>query len=229
MKNSLFVSLVAFTLAASLTPMAVQTPALQPGVSVQLATASNATPTPDADSEDAKIVAVTAEGSVYFGVDPITLTDLGEKVKSTPFIRGQKLYIKADARTTYAKVLQVLDATRTGGIAPQVLLTGQSESSAPGTIVSPKGLEVLLDPPPGTRPTVVQLVDFGQPEPALKVNDQTTSYAALPGILRQVLQNSNGRVVRVKAEGRFPFAEVVRLIDACRSAGATVVLDASQR
>jgi biopolymer transport protein ExbD len=197
---------------------------MQKGVSVQMATTSNATTMPDADSADAKIVAVTAPGSIYFGVDPITLADLTEKVRSTPFRRGQKLYIKADARTTYAKVLRVLDATDIGEIAPPVLLTAQPQSSAAGTIVPPKGLEVLRDPPPGTQPLVVQLVDFGQKEPELEVDDQTVSYAELPGTLRQLLQNASDKVVRVKAEGRLPFAEVVRLIDACESAGAKVVV-----
>jgi biopolymer transport protein ExbD len=148
MKNLLFVSLVALTLAADAKQYAVaQAPALQKGVNVQLATARNATPMPDADKEDAKIVTVCADGSLYFGVDPIALTDLPEKVQSTPFIRGQKLYIKADARTPYARVLEVLEATGTGGIAPQVLLSARTGPSTPGRMAPPEGVEVQLGPP----------------------------------------------------------------------------------
>ena len=97
---------------------------------------------PDADNGNAFIVTVTNDGTVYLGVNRITLPDLKEKVRSTPFQRGQKLYIKADARTPYAKVLEVLDATRTGGMAPQVLLTAHTGPSMPGTIVPPQGVEV---------------------------------------------------------------------------------------
>ena len=221
----LSVCLVAVTLAAGAAPAALaQSPVLQKGVSVQMPVTVNAAPVPAADSTKAKIVAVTANGSVYFGIDSITLTDLAEKVKSTPFQRGEKLYIKADARLPYEKVLQVLEAARTEGVAPYVLLTAQSESSAPGAIVPPTGLEVLLDPPPGAEPTVVQLVDFGQPEPVFKINNQTTSWAGLPGALSSILQDTNEKVVRVKADGRLPFGEVARLIDVCHSTGAKVVL-----
>jgi biopolymer transport protein ExbD len=225
MNRILEVCLVASMLVSTITPYAIaQTPAMTRGISVQMPLANSAESQPDADKEDAKIITVTATGEVDFGSDPISLADLAQKVRSTPFLRRQKLYIKADARITYAKVLQVLNAARTNGIAPQVLLTAQSESSTPATIVPPKGLEVLLDPPPGTEPTAVELVDFGQKEPALKVNNQTVSYAALPSALEKLLPNKSERVVRLKAEGQLPFAEVVRSIDACHSAGAQVVL-----
>ena len=47
---------------------------MQRGVSVQMAVTSNATSVPDADSNDAWIVTVTADGSLYFGADPMTPT-----------------------------------------------------------------------------------------------------------------------------------------------------------
>ena len=138
-----FVCLLATTLTTAAVLMTVaQSPTLQEGVSVKLAVSANAAPMPDADNENAFIVTVTNDGNVYLGVNRITLSDLKEKVRSTPFQRGQKLYIKADARAPYAKVLEVLDATRTGGIAPQVLLTAHTGPSTPGTIVQPEGVEV---------------------------------------------------------------------------------------
>ncbi|HEY3974813.1 MAG TPA: biopolymer transporter ExbD [Candidatus Sulfotelmatobacter sp.] len=148
MKQLLSVSLVVLTLAAYAVPnAAAQSPGLQKGVSVRLAASTNAAPMPEADNENAFIVTVTDEGTVYLGVNRIMLPDLKEKVRSTPLQRGQKLYIKADARAPYAKVLEVLDATRTGGVAPQVLLTAHTGPSAPGTIVRPEGVEVRLGPP----------------------------------------------------------------------------------
>jgi biopolymer transport protein ExbD len=117
---------------------------LQKGISVEMAVSSNATPMPEADQADAFIVSITSDGSVYLGVNRISMSVLREKVRSTPFRRGQKLYIKADARTSYATVLQVLDATSSGGIAPQVLLTSPTAPATTGAIVPPVGVEVQL-------------------------------------------------------------------------------------
>jgi len=57
---------------------------LQKGISVQLAVTSNAAPMPDADSEEAWIVAVAADGRMYFGIDPVTPEGLADKMKSRP-------------------------------------------------------------------------------------------------------------------------------------------------
>jgi biopolymer transport protein ExbD len=130
---------------------ALHTQSLQRGVNVQLAATTSAAPMPDADSEDAFVVTVSAEGSIFLEAEPITLNALAEKVKTTPFWRGQKIYIKADGRVSYATMLQVLDATRTGGIAPQVLLTAQNGPATPGTSLPPEGIEVQLGPHQSSR------------------------------------------------------------------------------
>ena len=197
---------------------------MQRGISVQMPLTNSAAPEPDADDAGAKVVTVTEKGDIDFGVDPITPSDLAEKLKRTPFIRGQKLYIKADARTPYSRVLQVLEATQNGGIAPQVLLTRQLESPAPGNIVPPKGLPVQVGSSPSSDATVVQVLDSGDAEPALKVNDQTVSGNDLQTTLNQILQQKSEKVVQVRADGRLPFAKVVHVIDACRSTGAKTVL-----
>jgi len=49
-----------------------QTPALRRGVSVQEAVTQHATTMPEADEDDAWVVAVTADGKLYFGADPVT-------------------------------------------------------------------------------------------------------------------------------------------------------------
>jgi biopolymer transport protein TolR len=104
---------------------------------------------PDADSADAFIVTVSAGGSIFLGAEPITFNALAEKVRSTPFRRGQKIYIKADARASYANVLQALDAT--GGIAPRVLLTAHNGPSTLGTILPPQGVEIEFAPQQNSR------------------------------------------------------------------------------
>ncbi len=84
MKSLLFVSLLAFTIADVALPSRAQTPALQQGVSVQMAMTNHAQPVPAADDQDAWVIAVTADGKLYFGAHPETSEGLLEKMKSTP-------------------------------------------------------------------------------------------------------------------------------------------------
>jgi biopolymer transport protein ExbD len=195
---------------------------LQRGVSVQLAPTNNAAPMPDADNQDAWIVAVTADGTLYFGVGPVTPSDLADKMKSRPRNRDQKLYVKADARAPFAAVRRVLAAAHEVGLNAPVFLTSQTESAAPGAVVSPKGLEVQVGPHSNAATIVVQ-VNAGQP-PTFLVNDQETPAAALPDTLRRLLQNRSDTPVLVKTRGPVSFAAVVLAIDTCRSIGAKVML-----
>ncbi len=202
-------------------------PALQKGISVQLPVTSNARPMPDADHEDALIVSVTADGSVHLGVNPVSFTGLAEKVTAALSNRTEKkLYIKADARTPYANVVKVLDAVRTVGVEAQNLLTAQPDSSKPGTLVPPKGLEVLVGPPFPlvSDAIIVQVINSGQQRPALKINNEPVSWAALQNRLRQSFKNRSAKVIQIKADGILPFADIVDVIDACRSTGANVDL-----
>lgn len=198
---------------------------LQQGVSVQLAVTSSATSMPAADNEDAMIVAVTNGGSVYFGINPVPPAALAEKIKLSLSNREQKLYIKADARTQYASVLSILEAARAANVAAPILLTAQSESPQPGTMVSPQGLEVLVAPPaPGSQAAVVQVRTSDQHGTTLTINHQQIPMAALQNTLKQLFQNRSEKVVLLEAAGQLPFAHVVNVIDACRSMGAKVVL-----
>jgi biopolymer transport protein ExbD len=229
MKHLLEVCLVALTLATSVTPSAsAQSAAMQRGVSVQLAVTNNATPMPEADNEDAWIVAVTAEGAIYFGTDPVAAASLADEMKRRPRKREQKLYVKADARAPFANVESVLEIGRTSLFESAVLLTTQAERPTPGAIVAPKGLEVWLSPSSNQGSIVVQVLNSGHASPILKVNNQDVAPAALQSALRQVLQNQREKVVVVKADGQVPFGHVVNGIDVCRSTGAKVVLPTAQ-
>src|SRR5271166_2262524 len=57
------------------------TPMLQQKVAVDMAKVENPTPMPDADKEDAIIVAVTRDGGVYLGQDHVAPSELGAKVR----------------------------------------------------------------------------------------------------------------------------------------------------
>jgi len=203
---------------------------LQRGVSVVMASTSSATPMPEADNADAWIVAVTRDGSLFFGVDRVTPEGLGDKMKSTPRRRDQKLYIKADARAPFADVRQVLtaahDTTNEASFNGAVLLTSQAESAAVGTVVLPKGLEVQIAPHSNAATIVVQ-VNAG-PSPTFEVNDQKVSAAALQETLSRLLQNQRDTPVLVKTHGPVLFAPVAQAIDACHSVGAKVMLSTPQ-
>src|SRR5437016_9857876 len=57
------------------------TPMLQKGVSVDLAKVNNPEQMPDADKEDALIVAVMRDGKMFFGNDQIAVDQLKNKMK----------------------------------------------------------------------------------------------------------------------------------------------------
>ena len=112
--------------------------ALKAGIHVELAVTTSAPPMPDADNENALVVAVTDNGSVYLEVDPIAPGALAARVRSRlASRRDTKVYVKADARTPYAGVATVLEAVRAGGYVAPTLLTGpRGPGAATGLEVS---------------------------------------------------------------------------------------------
>lgn len=198
--------------------------AMQKGISVDLPVTSSAVSIPDAEREGALIVSITEGGSAYFGTNPISPSALRETVQSRLSNQTEKtLYIKADARTPYANVLKVLDAVRTVGVEP-TLLTAQPDSPEAGTVMPPKGFDVLLGPPSASESIVLQLLNSGQRRPTLKINNEPIAWANLQTDLRQLLHSRSEKMFLIKADGLLPFAQVVEVMDACNSTGAKVVL-----
>ena len=108
--------------------------ALTRGVSVQLAVASHAVEMRAADEPNAKVVAITADGKVYAGIkatEPAELSNLSEGT----------IYVKADSRVPYQRVLTVLDALRGKSV---VLLTAPAGNTAKPGMVSPYGLTLTV-------------------------------------------------------------------------------------
>ena len=109
------------------------TPMLQQKVAVDMAKVDNPTPMPDADKEDAIIVAVTRDGGVYLGQDKIATSELGAKVRDkladTP---GRTIYVRADQRAQFRAVEDAIDAVRTAGVDEVGLLTQKKESALAG-------------------------------------------------------------------------------------------------
>jgi biopolymer transport protein ExbD len=227
-RSNHFVLTVAFTLAIVLSPARSNAQQLQQGISVQMPPATSAAPMPDADNENAWIVTVTTDGSLYFGIKPVTPAELVNEMKIHPRLRQQKLYIKADAHTPYANVEKALAAAHVDLFEDSVLLTSQSGSSEPGTVRSPNGLEVLLVPPAGSQPIEVQLSNSGEHKLILKINNRQIPLANLQNMLTQIFQSHPEKVVLLKADAQLPVADVVHVIDACHSTGAQVILPTPQ-
>jgi len=119
----------------------VVTPMLQHGVSVDLAKVNNPEPMADADKEDALLVAVMRDGTVYFGQDKIAPDQLTGKVKDRIANRVDKrVYIKADARAKFGSVVAVVDNVRAAGVDELGLLTDQRKTTAaPPASTPPSG------------------------------------------------------------------------------------------
>jgi biopolymer transport protein ExbD len=115
----------------------------QRGVSVQLPLTSNAVAIPDVDNEDALVVALTADGSAYLSGERLAIPALADRVTSIFSSRNEKtLYIKADARAPYARVIEVVDAVRKSGVDGLTFLTAQRDAADQPPIV--KGLEMRV-------------------------------------------------------------------------------------
>lgn len=226
--NDLFtVCLFSLTIITTIdSPVAAQSPVLRAGVSVELADASNAVPMPDADTQDSLVVAVTASGRVYLETTLVSPADLADKVKGALSGRTRKtLYIKGDSRTPYAGMAQVLDAVRKAGVEAPNLLTNQRDSPEPGKLLPPKGLEVLVGASlPSTSESIVLQVLNAEQRFTLSINNERISLDKLQATLRQLFQSRSQKTVVLRADERLPFGDVVRVIDACRSAGAKVFL-----
>jgi biopolymer transport protein TolR len=117
------------------------TPMLQKGVSVDLAKVNSPNPMPDADKEDALLVAVQRDGKVFFGTETIALDQLTDKIKDRLANRADKrVFLKADARAKFGSVVEVVDDVRAAGVDQLGLLTDQKKAGA------------LTPPPTGAAP-----------------------------------------------------------------------------
>lgn len=104
------------------------TPMLSKSIPVDLALTRNPVVMSDADKEDAIIVAITRDGQTFLspGLKKIDSSELAPTVKDLLSGRTSKMvYIKADARSKYEKVEEVVDNLRAGSVDEVGLLTEQ--------------------------------------------------------------------------------------------------------
>ena len=61
--------------------------------------------------------------------------------------KDKTLYIKADARVQYARLVEVIDAVQKSGVEGLTFLTAQRDAADQRTLVPPKGLEMRVVQP----------------------------------------------------------------------------------
>lgn len=106
----------------------VVTPMLQKGQSVDLAPVSNPRDMPDADRDDAIIVAVTKDGSIFLGSTKTSREAITNEVRDQIANRLDKtVFVKSDARAKYGVVVAVVDEVRAAGVDQLGLLTEKSQ------------------------------------------------------------------------------------------------------
>jgi biopolymer transport protein ExbD/biopolymer transport protein TolR len=105
------------------------TPMLQNKVNVDLAKTDNPTAMPDADKEDAVVVAITRDSRIFLGQNQVSLENLGSKVSDALKDKTSKeIFIRADARAKYGTVTDAIDTVRTAGVDEVGLLTEQRQT-----------------------------------------------------------------------------------------------------
>ena len=112
------------------------TPMLNKGANIELPKARNPIALPDADKEDAVKVSITRDGQVFLspGLERVNAEDLAPKVRDllqNKIGSERMVYLRADGRSKYEKVEDVVDNLRSGGVDQLGLLTEQDLTAAP--------------------------------------------------------------------------------------------------
>ena len=104
------------------------TPMLNNKVNVDLPKADAAVVMENANKEDAVTVAVTRDGRTFLGGDLVSTDDLGAKISAKLESKTDKeVFMRADARANYGKVMDAVDGIRSAGVSQLGLLTERRE------------------------------------------------------------------------------------------------------
>jgi biopolymer transport protein ExbD/biopolymer transport protein TolR len=106
------------------------TPMLNNKVNVDLPKADAAVVMEDANKEDSVVVAVTRDGRTFLGANQVTLDDLGSKISAMLENKTNKqVFMRADSRANYGKVMDAVDGIRAAGVSQLGLLTERRETA----------------------------------------------------------------------------------------------------
>jgi biopolymer transport protein TolR len=91
---------------------------------VNLAEVANPVDMPNADKDDAVVVAISSDGTVFLGNNVTPMEEISSRVRDRISSRLDKtVYIKSDARTKYGDVVKLVDQVRNSGVDNVGLLT----------------------------------------------------------------------------------------------------------
>ena len=108
----------------------VVTPMLQKTQSVDLVPTNNPRDMKDADKDDAIVVAITSDGTIYMGNTRIQKEEITGQVKDRISTRLDKtVYVKSDSRAKYGRVVEVVDEIRSAGVDQLGLLTQKNQNA----------------------------------------------------------------------------------------------------
>jgi biopolymer transport protein ExbD/biopolymer transport protein TolR len=100
------------------------TPMLNNKVNVELPKADAAVVMENANKEDAVVIAVTRDGRTFLGANLISVDDLGSRITSMlENATNKQVFMRADIRANYGKVMDAVDAVRLAGVNTLGLLT----------------------------------------------------------------------------------------------------------
>jgi biopolymer transport protein ExbD len=103
------------------------------GVSADLPKAWHPIALRGANREDALIVSILRDGTMYFRKDKTRSRDLPAQIREgVEHGAEKKVYIRADARLSYQTVLEVLDAIRFAGVEKIAVLAYQRSATSSG-------------------------------------------------------------------------------------------------
>jgi len=110
------------------------TPMLQNKVVIDMVAVVNPVPMPDADKDDAIVVAITRDGGVFLGQNKTSIDVLGNQVRErlADNPANKTIFVRADARAEYLAVENAIDAVRTAGVEDVGLLMQKREGNPAG-------------------------------------------------------------------------------------------------
>jgi biopolymer transport protein ExbD/biopolymer transport protein TolR len=109
------------------------TPMLTNKVQIDMVRVNNAVPMPDANKDNAIVVAITRNGAVFLGQNEIDPSQLGSMVATKlQSLTNKTIYIRADARAQYKAVEDAIDDVRTAGVDDVGLLVQRREGNLAG-------------------------------------------------------------------------------------------------
>jgi biopolymer transport protein ExbD/biopolymer transport protein TolR len=116
------------------------TPMLSKGITVDMYKGKNPVAMQAADKSDAVIVAVQRDGGTFLNTTKLAAEDLPPKVKDMLTNRLDKMvFVRADQRAKYDKVVSVVDNLRAAGVDQLGLLTDKIEEKGKGNLATPGG------------------------------------------------------------------------------------------